>query len=91
MYKTNTGTAPVIFLNNFSKVFHRYPTSSINSINYKIPKSATKHTDFSASRRGPTLWNKVLDRSLKEIIFLPLFKAKVKEMILLRLDELSFF
>ena len=91
MYKTNIGTAPVIFLNKFSKVFHRYPTSSINSINYKIPKSATKHTDFAASRRGPTLWNKVLDRSLKEIKLLPLFKAKVKEMILLRLDELSFF
>ena len=91
IHKANTGSAPTIFVNKFSKVNHTYPTSSNNSINYRIPKSITKHTNFAVSRRCPSLWNKVVDRSLKEIEFLPLFKAKVKELLLSRTDELSFF
>ena len=34
------------------------------------------------SRRGPILWNTVLDTTLKETESLPLFIAKVKETIL---------
>ena len=50
-----------------------------------------KLTNFAISRRGPILWNTVLDATLKEIESLPLFKAKVKEMLLSRDNELSFF
>ena len=50
-----------------------------------------KLTNFAISRRGPILWNAVLDAILKVIKTLPLFKAKVKEMLLSRDNELSFF
>ena len=50
-----------------------------------------KLTNFAISRRGPILWNTVLDATLKETESLPLFKAKVKEMLLSCDNELSFF
>ena len=90
-YKAHTDKAPSIFFNKFSKINHSYPTSSKNNDNYTIPKSTMKFTNFAISRRGPTLWNTVLDATLKEIEFLPLFKVKVKEMLLSRDNKLSFF
>ena len=50
-----------------------------------------KLTNFAISRRGLILWNTVLDAALKKIESLPLFKAKVKEMLLSCDNELSFF
>ena len=50
-----------------------------------------KLTTFAISRRGSILRNTVLDETLKEKESLPLFKAKVKEMLLSRDNELSFF
>ena len=50
-----------------------------------------KLTNFAISRRSPIAWNTVLDATLKEIESLPLFKAKVKETLLSRDNELSFF
>ena len=91
LYKEQAGTAPPIFFNTFSKFHHDYPTSSENSSNYTIPKSTMKLTNFVISRRGPIIWNTVLDATLKEIESLPLFKAKGKEMLLSRDNELSFF
>ena len=90
-YKAHTGTAPLIFFNRFSKINHNYPTSSKNSGNYSIAKSKMTLTNFPISRRGPILWNTVLDETLKVTEFLPLFKAKVKEMPLSRDNEISFF
>ena len=91
LYKEQAGTAPPIFFNTFSKFHHDYPTSSENSSNYTIPKSTMKVTNFVISRRGPIIWNTVLDATLKEIGSLPLFKAKGKEMLLSRDNELPFF
>ena len=65
--------------------------SSKNSSNYTILKSTMILTNFSISRRYPILWNTVLDATLKEIESLLPFKAKVKEMLLARDNELSFF
>ena len=90
LYKAHTDTAPSIFCNKFSNVNHNYLTSSKNSGNYTILKSTMKLTNFAISRRGPILWNTVLDATLKEIQSLPLFKTKIKEM-LLSCDKLSFF
>ena len=50
-----------------------------------------KLTNFAISRRGPILWNTVLDATRKEMESLILFKAEVKEMILSRDNELSPF
>ena len=50
-----------------------------------------KLTNFAISRRGPILWNTVLDATRKEMESLLLFKAEVKEMILSRDNELSPF
>ena len=50
-----------------------------------------KLTNFVISKRGLIFWNTILNATLKEIEFLPLFKAKVKEMSLSHDNELSFF
>ena len=91
LYKAHTGTAPSIFFNTFSKINLNYSTSSKNRGNYTILKSTMKLTNFAISRRGPILWNTVLDATLKEIESLTLFKAKVKENLVSRDNELSFF
>ena len=83
----HTGTAPSIFFNEFSKINHNYPTSSKNRGNYSISKSTMKLTNFAISIH----WNTVLDATLKEIESLPLFKAKIKEILISRDNELSFF
>ena len=90
-YKAHICTASSIFFNKFSKINHNYQASSKNSGNYTIPKLTMKLTNFGISRRGPILWNTVLDATLKEIESLPLFKAKVKEMLLSGDKELSLF
>ena len=91
LYKAYTGTAPLIFFDKFSKINHNYPTSSKNSGNYTIPKSTMKLTNIAISSRSPILRNTVLDATLREIESLPLFKAKVREVLLTRDNELSFF
>ena len=50
-----------------------------------------KLTNFAISRRGQVLWDTVLDATLKEKESLPLFKVKIKEMLLSRDNELSSF
>ena len=91
LYKAHTGTAPLILFNKFSKINHNYLTSSKNRGNYTILKSTMKLTNLAISSRGPILWNTVPDATLKEIESLPLFKPKVKEILLSRDNELSFF
>ena len=46
LYKAHTDTAPSIFCNKFSNVNHNYLTSSKNSGNYTILKSAMKLANF---------------------------------------------
>ena len=82
IYRAHTRTEKSIFFNKFSKIYYNYPTSSINSSHYTIPKLTMKLTNFSISRRSPILWNTVLVATLKEIESLTLFKAKVNEMLL---------
>ena len=91
LYKAHKGRIPSTFFNKFSKINHNYLTSSKNSGNYTILKSTMKLTNFAISRRGPILWNTVLDALLKQTESLPLFKAKVKEVLLSRDNELSFY
>ena len=91
LYKAHTDTAPSIFFNKFSKINYNYRTSSKNSSNYTIPKLTVELTNFAISKRGSILRNTVLDATLKETESLPLFKTKVKEMLLSRDNELSFF
>ena len=66
LYRAHTGTAPSIFFNKLSKTNHNYPASSKTSGNYAIPKLTMKLTNFAISRRGPVLWNTVLDATLKK-------------------------
>ena len=91
LYKEHPGTAPSIFFNKLSKITHNYPTSSKNRNNYTILNLTMKLTNSAISRRGPILWKAVLDATLKDIESLPLFKAKIKEMLLSRDNEASFF
>ena len=89
--KSHIGTAQSISFNKFSKINHNSLTSSTSSSNYTILKVTMKLTNLAISRRSPILWNTVLDARLKEIESLPLFKAKVKEMLLSHDNEISFF
>ena len=91
LYKAHTSATPFILLNKFSKINHSYPKNSKNSGNYTIPKLTVKLTNFAISRRASILWNTVLDATLKETESLPLFKANVKEMLLLCHNKLLFF
>ena len=50
-----------------------------------------KLTNFAISRRGPILWNTVFGAKLQEMESLQPFKAKVKEMLFSRDNELLFF
>ena len=61
------------------------------SSNYTIPTSTMKLTNFAISRRVSILRNTVLDTTLKEIDFLPLFKVEVKQTRLSCYNELLFF
>ena len=81
VYKADTGTELLIFFNRLLKIKHNYSTSSKSSSNYTIPKSIMKLTNFAISRRVTILWNTFLCTILKEIEYLPLFKAKVAEII----------
>ena len=90
-YKANHGISPRVFWNKFQKPNHRYPTRSISENYYKIPKSTLKQTWFSLSIRGPFLWNKVLNRDLKLLQNVSIFKTKVKETLLSLDCELSFY
>ena len=91
LYKAHTSATPFILLNKFSKINHSYPKNSKNSGKYTIPKLTVKLTNFAISRRASILWNTVLDATLKETKSLPLFKANVKEMLLLCPNKLLFF
>ena len=91
LYKAHTGAAPLIFFNKFSKINHNYRTSAKNSRNYSICKSKMKLTNFEISRRGPILWNTDFRCSTKRNRILTTFKEKVKEILLSRDNEVSFF
>ena len=62
----HTGTAPSIFFNRFSTINHNYSTSAKTSGNSTV-FNWMKLTNFAISRRIPTLWNTVLNETLKEI------------------------
>ena len=70
---------------------YNYSTNSKNSGNYTILELTMKLTNFAISRGGLIHWNTVLYATLKEIESLPRFKAKVKEMLPPRDNELTFF
>ena len=91
LYKAHVVRALLTFSNKYSKINYNYLTGSRNSSNYTIPKLTMKVTYFSISRRGPILWNTILDVTLKEMESLPLFKANAKDMLLSRDNKLSFF
>ena len=90
-YKAQVVRVLLTFSNKYSKINYNYLTGSRNSGNYTIPKLTMKVTNFSISRRGPILWNTILDATLKEMESLALFKANAKDMLLSRDNKLSFF
>ena len=68
------------------------PKTSKNRGNYTVFQSTMKLTHFAISRRGAILRSKVLVAALKKKIeSLPLFEAKVKEVLLTRDNDLLFF
>ena len=90
MYKFNNQMAPSIFTTLFKKIEHKYPTrSSVN--NFVLPKTFSKTTNFSITKRGSYLWNTLLDNATKSILSLDQFKTKVKQKLLMNENEITFF
>ena len=90
MYKFNNKMTPTIFNTLFKKIEHAYPTRFSNN-NFVQPKTFSKTTNFSISKRGPYLWNTLLDNDTKSILTLDHFKTKVKQELLMNDNETNFF
>ena len=59
--------------------------------NFSVPKTVSKTTNFAISNRGPTLWNKLLSTTEKQIDSPSLFKATIKKLLLNSTNELVYF
>ena len=81
---------PSIFANKFTYPSHKYPTHFSES-NFALPKYLSHKSKYKISVRGPSLWNKVLSSTEKELQETSLFKAKLKSEFLKVDDEVKYF
>ena len=92
MHKVKTETAPAVFLPKFQqqqkKTAHPYPTNFLKLIYITSQLSRSK---YRISVIGPTLWNKFLSESEKEIENHSLYKIKVKSKLLPYENAIIFF
>ena len=90
MYRTKTKSIPTIFSQSFESIKHKYPTNYSNS-NFVIPKQNLTISKFAISQRGPSLWNKFLDDSIKNSESFSCFKQSLKKQLHEYENEMSFF
>ena len=90
MFKTKNGLNPEIFTNKFQNINHNYPTR-FSENNYYVPKTKRKFLKFAISSRAPSLWNEIVPSYLKSIDSLPLFKNKLKDLLIDLTNEQQYF
>ena len=90
MFKTKNGLNPEIFTNKFQNINHNYPTRFFVN-NYYVPQTRRKFLKFAISSRAPSLWNEIVPSYLKSIDSLPLFKNKLKDLLIDLTNEQQYF
>ena len=90
MYQIRHKTAPLKFSGSFEKICHGYPKFFLQ-FNYKIPKTALSKSKFRILHLGPSILNKFLQKSEKEMESLRLFKSKLKLKLLAFSNEITYF
>ena len=90
MFKVKYGIIPKTFVQYFSTVKNKYKTRHSEK-NFKLPKVISKQTNFRISYRGSYLWNNFLRDKGKNIDSLTKFKIHIKQQLLSRSSEQSFF
>ena len=81
---------PSIFANKFTYPSHRYPTN-FSKNNFASPKYLSHKSKYKMSIRGPSLWNKVLSSTEKELQDTSLFKAKLESKFLKMDDDVKYY
>ena len=90
MNKIKNKNFPHIFLKLFGVPCHAYPTN-FSLINFSIPRTFLKTTQFAISVRGSILWNNCLSKNEKEIDNVLLFKQATKGKIMELSTAVNFF
>ena len=89
MYKVKNNTTPKVITKLFHRIQNKYNTK-LSTDNFSLPKTVSKTTNFAISNRGPTLWNKLLSTTEKQIDSPSLFKATIKKLLLNSTNELVY-
>ena len=90
MHCVENKTAPPIFLRQFFKPCHPYPTSFL-AHNFLVPTLKLKKSRYRVSIRGPLLWNNILTAAEKTQESLPKFRTTIKEKLLSMTNEINYF
>ena len=87
MHRTNTKSAPVVFLDILTERSHLYPTR----FSHTKPTHKLNRCKYRISIRGPHIWNEYLIKREKELKLNSNIKLEVKSKLLLPNNELSYF
>ena len=90
MHKIKSQNVPHIFLKLFDVPCHVYPTN-FSLINFSVPRTFLKTTQFAISAKGPLLWNNFLSKEELEIDNFLQFKKRAKEKIMELSTAANFF
>ena len=83
MFQVKSNSLPETLQNKFKVIEHNYSTRC-SEYNFKEPNIIFRVTKFAISSCVARLWNKHTDKILKTTKSLPLFKAKIKDLIKLK-------
>ena len=87
MFKTLHGLTPTIFSDYFSGISHKYCTRTSDH-NLHTPFFKLNVSKFSIRYRGPYLWNKVINRDLKNLTSVQKFKLASKKLLINKSDNI---
>ena len=90
MFKLKEGLSPVTFSSKFNYLNHKYPTS-YSYLGFKVPKRKSKYSTTSITYRGPYLWNRSLDITLKKEKSVSVFQNMLKRKLLYEVNEMKYF
>ena len=91
MHCVENKTTPSIFLTNFCKPSHSYPTY-FSAHNFLVPTLKLKRSRYRVSIRAPLLWNNILkEKTEKTQENLPKFRTTIKEILLSLTNEINYF
>ena len=90
MFRVKNNTIPNVFNKKFKLINHIYPTRNSQN-NFVLSMIKYKQTKNAISVRGPSLWNNVLKENQKIITSEPLFKGKLKDLLLSLENEIQYF